>query len=175
MISPNLLTIFRIFVTPFICLLIIFKMKLLSAVLFLIACISDFLDGFIARKYKSKTSIGQHLDPMADKILLTSILVTLIQTGHIKGIHTTTVYLIIVRNIFVYFLRNYMNAIKKRNIYVNNFGKTTTISQMVSMGMLLLDIKGGMLLLWLSMLFSFFSLFVYLHKSLLNNNPNKIS
>ena len=73
----NRLTILRILMTPVITLLLLYRQVGLALALFLLAGISDGLDGFIARSRKEKTTLGMVLDPVADKLLLMSAVVTL--------------------------------------------------------------------------------------------------
>lgn len=73
----NRLTIFRILMTPVITVLLLYRHVGLALALFLLAGISDGLDGFIARSRKEKTTLGMVLDPVADKLLLMSAVVTL--------------------------------------------------------------------------------------------------
>ena len=74
---PNLLTIARILLVPLIVWLIISERFWLSFAIFVIAGITDAVDGFIAKNYDSITELGTYLDPLADKLLLVSIYVTL--------------------------------------------------------------------------------------------------
>lgn len=73
----NRLTIFRILMTPVITVLLLYRHVGLALALFILAAISDGLDGFIARSRKEKTTLGMVLDPVADKLLLMSAVVTL--------------------------------------------------------------------------------------------------
>ena len=73
----NRLTILRILMTPVITVLLMYRQVGLSLALFLVAAITDGLDGFIARSRKEKTTLGMVLDPVADKLLLMSAVVTL--------------------------------------------------------------------------------------------------
>ena len=79
-IIPNLLTFFRILLVPLFVGVFISSIKFhreISAIIFIISSITDFLDGYIARKYKSETDMGRILDPLADKILVISALILL--------------------------------------------------------------------------------------------------
>jgi cardiolipin synthase len=74
---PNLFTIFRVLLVPIFIIYIINDRSMGSLIIFLIASISDAMDGFIARIFHQKSDLGAHLDPLADKILLVSAYVTL--------------------------------------------------------------------------------------------------
>jgi len=74
---PNLLSILRILLVPVFIIYMLNNRMLASLIVFIIAGISDALDGFIARVFHQKTNLGAHLDPLADKILLISAYVTL--------------------------------------------------------------------------------------------------
>ena len=73
----NLLTITRILLAPIILLILIFGEYLLCVFLFLLAGMSDYFDGYLARKYNAESQLGEILDPIADKILVVFILIGL--------------------------------------------------------------------------------------------------
>ena len=78
--TPNMLTLGRIATVPLIIMLLLYPGPLpsaIAAVVFLVASITDFLDGYIARNYDSGTTLGKFLDPMADKLVVTSALIML--------------------------------------------------------------------------------------------------
>src|SRR3990167_945337 len=86
---PNLLTLFRFAVTPAIILLLLTDALwagILTAVFVSLAGLSDFLDGYLARHWKSETNIGKFLDPLADKVLVVSGLIMLVGLGRIHPI-----------------------------------------------------------------------------------------
>jgi len=74
---PNLLSILRILLVPIFIIYMLNNRMLASLIVFIIAVVSDALDGFIARVFHQKSNLGAHLDPLADKILLISAYVTL--------------------------------------------------------------------------------------------------
>ncbi|HUU40356.1 MAG TPA: CDP-diacylglycerol--glycerol-3-phosphate 3-phosphatidyltransferase [Desulfatiglandales bacterium] len=74
---PNLITILRILLVPIFIIYVINDRPLASLIVFMLASISDALDGFIARVFHQKTNLGAHLDPLADKILLMTAYITL--------------------------------------------------------------------------------------------------
>jgi cardiolipin synthase len=78
---PNLITLMRLLSVPLIVSLILSHQLFLALVIFTLAGISDALDGFLARVFKSRTTLGAYLDPIADKALLVGVYVALGQTG----------------------------------------------------------------------------------------------
>ena len=104
---------------------------LIAWILFIVASISDFLDGYIARKYNMVTDYGKFMDPIADKLLVDSTLIILMVNGPIT-ILPVCVVLMIARDIVVDAIR--LNAMRKNEVVAANiFGKLKTVLQMVSL------------------------------------------
>ena len=81
---PNILTLLRILIIPIIIIFLEIDTKFYSwfaLILYIIACLSDFLDGYLARKFELESSFGRFLDPVADKILVVSVIFILISNG----------------------------------------------------------------------------------------------
>jgi cardiolipin synthase len=95
---PNLITILRILLVPLTVWLLISGAFTLAGVVFLVAGLSDAVDGFIARRFDLKTELGAYLDPIADKGLLVSIFVTL---GILKVIPAWLVILVVTRDVLI--------------------------------------------------------------------------
>ena len=168
---PNLLTSIRIILAPILIILLIFntyKMMLFGLFLFIIASITDFLDGYLARLFNQKSKIGKILDPIADKLLVTSALIGLISINTISEIHTLAATIIILREIFVSGLREFSN---NKNLNVNWMTKCKTTFQMLSIIILIpsgyfeyfnIDfLFFGLTLLWLSALLSLITGYKY--------------
>ena len=103
---PNFLTLGRLVLVPPIVILLFFPGKFwsaLAAFIFLIASLTDFFDGFIARRFQVESSFGRFLDPIADKVLVTSALIMLIALGRVQA---WVVMLIITREVAVSALRS---------------------------------------------------------------------
>lgn len=138
---PNLLTLLRISLIP----LIIFLHYLdtpiaatLSGVIFLLASLTDLLDGYYARKYKISTEIGAILDLLADKLLVACCLIWLSYQLQYIEVAIATI-LIISREIIISVLRQYALTLAQYNsLKVNYLGKTKTFIQMISIIILLL-------------------------------------
>ncbi len=112
---PNILTLSRIAVIPLIVLLSYstFPLKpILLCSLYLLACITDFFDGHIARKSGLTSSFGRMMDPVSDKLLVISVVVVLLADGTLQGVHMIAALLIILREIFVSGLREFLSEVK---------------------------------------------------------------
>ena len=84
---PNLLTVFRILLVPVLVAALLSETgDLLAAIVFAIASITDALDGWIARRRKSRATFGKLMDPLADKLLVTSALVSLVSLDRLCGV-----------------------------------------------------------------------------------------
>jgi|OpeIllAssembly_1097287.scaffolds.fasta_scaffold239202_1 CDP-diacylglycerol--glycerol-3-phosphate 3-phosphatidyltransferase len=177
---PNLLTLFRIFVTPlFFILFFYFPTKvfsLLASLLFALASLTDFLDGYIARRWNLETSLGKFLDPLADKLLVAVALIMLIPLDRVPS---WMVAVIIGREILVTGLR-VVAVTEGMVIAASRLGKYKTVLQIVSVICLLihyeyqLNIQSsyflinfhemGMGLLWLAMFVTVWSGIDYFRK-----------
>lgn len=78
---PNLLSLFRFFLTAFFVVSIVYDRYVLGLLLFIFQSVSDMLDGFLARVMRQKTPLGAYLDPMADKVMLASSYIVLLYKG----------------------------------------------------------------------------------------------
>lgn len=142
---PNILTLFRIAVIPVVVGLLFFKTEwtnFIAAALFLVAGITDYLDGYFARAWKQTTNMGRFLDPIADKLLIASTLMMLVGTDRIEGISLIPAVIILCREILVSGLREFlaeMNAI----IPVTPLAKWKTTLQMFAIGFLVLGDQLG--------------------------------
>ncbi len=136
---PNLLSAFRMI--AFLPVIILFSSEyyLTSFFLFTAAAWSDFLDGYLARRYNIASNLGSLLDLLADKILVSSILVYLVfYTGNAFLLILTII--IIMREISISSLRLFLvsNGVEISNITPDKYGKLKTFLQMFSISLLLL-------------------------------------
>lgn len=132
---PNLISILRLFLVPLIVALILDGAWDLALYGFLLAGISDAIDGFIARHFDMRTELGSYLDPLADKILIVSIFVTLALVGQIPGwltIMVVTRDVMIVGGIILAWLLGVPMAMKP--VFLS---KMNTVGQLVFGGMVL--------------------------------------
>ena len=167
---PNLLSIFRMI--AFLPVIILFSSEyyLSSFFVFTAAAWSDFLDGFLARRYNITSNLGSLLDLLADKVLVSSILIFLVfYTGNIFLLILATI--IILREISISSLRLFLvsNRVEISNITPDKFGKLKTFLQMFSLSLLLIYpffekffFTSVLILLLLSTFFSILSFLNYL-------------
>lgn len=139
---PNKLTLLRVLCIPLILVLMYFTDKVdwlryIVALLFVGASFTDMLDGKIARKNNLVTDFGKLMDPLADKALVITVLIVLVEQGRLSA---TPVMLIVFRELAVTGLRAVVAASKiKKVVAASIWGKAKTVVQMITVTMLLLD------------------------------------
>jgi CDP-diacylglycerol--glycerol-3-phosphate 3-phosphatidyltransferase len=138
---PLILTYMRVGFIPLIVLFYYLPFEwahLLTVVLFIVAAITDWLDGYLARNWKQTTKLGAFLDPVADKLLVATVLVILVDQIRIPVLLAVPSIVIIGREILVSALREWMAEIGKRShIDVVKVAKYKTLLQMVGITFLL--------------------------------------
>lgn len=103
-----------------------------------LAALTDFFDGYIARKYNQISWFGTFLDPISDKIVVSTLLVLLVGFSKITGIWITLVILIFAREFMISGLREFLGP-KNIKMPVSNLAKWKTSAQMLSLGFLILS------------------------------------
>ncbi len=139
---PNILTFLRILLVPIIVVVLLTKFEgkeFVGLALFLIAALTDFLDGFIARRWGLVTRLGKLLDPAADKILTSAALISLVELGRAPAWIVVT---IIAREFAISTLRS-VAATQGVVIAAAWSGKLKTVSQVVAISMLIFYEKLG--------------------------------
>ena len=137
---PNYLTSFRIICIPIIILCLLPQNSFfnwIALILYAFAGLSDFLDGYLARKYNIETNFGKFFDPIADKILVISVIFILVAIDKISGFLIYPSLIIIVREILVSGLREFFSK-TKTHINVTNLSKFKTLIQMFSLGFIII-------------------------------------
>ena len=132
---PNILSIFRIIMSPFFILFMIQDepyFLLLSLLLIFVVSITDFFDGYYARKYKLVTELGKYLDPIADKIFILTVLFTLYFILGNDIFPLWMVVLILLRDVFITVLRSFLKA-KNLQFTTSRLAKSKTLIQIVCM------------------------------------------
>lgn len=168
-----LLTLFRIAAIPAVVVLFYSSMdnaRPIAAILFGIAAITDFLDGWVARKYGQGSAFGEFLDPVADKLMVSIVLVMLVQAD--PDWHVDIIAMIIIgREITVSALREWMATIGERaNVKVSWTGKLKTVLQMFGIGFMVFEqefmglpiYEIGFVLLVIAAVMTIWSMLIYL-------------
>jgi len=172
---PNVLTLCRIATVPLIVCLLRFTGPVASgaaAAVFLVASITDFLDGYIARSYGSGTNLGKFLDPLADKLIVMATLVML--TGMPRSPHVPAwmVVVLVSRELVITGLRG-IAAVEGRIIAADELGKYKMALQCIAIQGLLINytyfhiefFAAGMFMLWIAMVVSVWSAVDYIVKA----------
>lgn len=132
---PNILTLSRIIMIPVFVVVFYLPFKwahLAAAVIFTVAAVTDWLDGYLARKLDQSTPLGAFLDPVADKLMVATALVLLTEI-HASPLMGVPAAVIIGREIVISALREWMAELGKRaSVAVSYVGKVKTVVQMVA-------------------------------------------
>ncbi|MCH8619046.1 CDP-diacylglycerol--glycerol-3-phosphate 3-phosphatidyltransferase [Undibacterium sp. TS12] len=149
-----------------------FEKGLASTIVFIVAAVTDWFDGFLARRWNQTSSFGAFLDPVADKLMVAGALLVLVQLDRVNAV---IAFVIIGREITISALREWMALIgASKSVAVSNLGKIKTTAQMVAIPMLLYyDLLFGMIdtkvfgswLLLIAAVLTVWSMFYYLRKA----------
>ena len=143
---PNILTLSRIFAVPFLVFLLWWPDwemgYLLAFVLYSVAGITDYLDGYLARSSGTVSKLGQFLDPIADKIMVAAVILVLTAQGVLRGpyvgdMHAIAGLIILVREIAVSGLREFLGGLQV-SVPVTKLAKWKTTFQILALGSLIL-------------------------------------
>ena len=183
---PNILTVSRIIIIPVLVSSFYIEARLyhlVAAGLFLFASITDFFDGYLARTLKAQSNLGRFLDPIADKLLVASVLLMLTHVRGITGLEIIPALAILCREILVSGLREFLAEIRV-SVPVSTLAKFKTAVQMAALFMLLLGVEGpsivqfehltsthltvllGKLLLWVAAVLTIITGYAYLKAGL---------
>lgn len=149
---PNLLTYGRIVIIPLVAGLLMWPgergddtARWIALVLFIVAAITDFFDGYLARKWHLTSSLGRMLDPIADKVLVAVVLLVLSADGILFGGHIWAAIIILSREVLVSGLREYLGQLRV-SVPVTKIAKWKTTVQLVCLGFLIAGPAGDKLL-----------------------------
>jgi CDP-diacylglycerol--glycerol-3-phosphate 3-phosphatidyltransferase len=166
---PNSLTLFRIFLVPFLVVVLLTKFsgrEYAGLAIFLLAAITDFFDGWVARRYNQMTRLGALLDPIADKLLVSAAFISLVE---LQLVRAWMIVIIIGREFAVSGLRS-IAAQQGVTIAASPLGKGKMVSQIVAISLLILGYElgefrfVGELALWVVVLFAIASAVDYFAK-----------
>ena len=170
---PNLLTLLRILLIPVF--LVVFYLQTpwareAATAVFVLAAVTDWLDGYLARRMQLVSALGAFLDPVADKLMVATALVLLVQSDP-KILVAAAAVVIIGREITISALREWMAEIGNRTkVAVSEIGKFKTAAQMVAISLLIYrdDLWGvpiytvGLVLLYIAVVLTLWSMTLYL-------------
>jgi len=179
---PNILTIGRIIIVPFFVISFFlpgFYGEVIPFVLFVLASFTDFLDGLLARLYKEESKLGELLDPIADKIIVSAALILLVMNGTIQNYEVIAAIIILTREILISGLREFLGKVQVQ-MPVTSLAKVKTFIQMFSIAILLTGETGnkiinfedynaatiGIILLWLSAFLTLYTGYDYVRKGI---------
>jgi len=179
---PNTLTIGRIIIVPFFVISFFlpgFYGEIIPFLLFILASFTDFLDGLLARLYKEESKLGELLDPIADKIIVSAALILLVMNGTIQNYEVIAAIIILTREILISGLREFLADVQVK-IPVSSLAKGKTFIQMFSIAILLTGETGnkiinfedynaqtvGIILLWLSAFLTLYTGYDYVRKGI---------
>lgn len=168
---PNKLTVLRMIMVPFFVVSMLmtegwFADKWISLILFCVASLTDMLDGKIARKYNLVTNFGKFMDPLADKLLVCSAMICMIDSGKL----TAWFVIIVIAREFI--ISGFRLVASDNGIVIaaSYWGKLKTVSQMAMIILLIADLGGvfsvlGEILIWVSLALTVISLADYVAKN----------
>ena len=168
---PNKLTVLRVIMVPFFVFFMLTDAggaanKWIALALFVIASLTDMLDGKIARKYNLVTNFGKFMDPLADKLLVCSAMICLIPSGKLN----TAIVIVIIAREFIISGFRLVASDSGIVIAASYWGKFKTVSQMFMVIVLIADLGGvfdtvGTVLIWLALILTVISLIDYIAKN----------
>jgi cardiolipin synthase len=176
---PNLLTYARLAAVPAVVALLFWPrddwMRWAALVIFVVAGVTDYFDGYLARMYAQQSALGRMLDPIADKLLVASCLLMLVNSRTIQGYHLWAAIVILCREILVSGLREYLAGLKV-SVPVSRVAKWKTVLQLLAVGFLIAGPAGekvlpgtimvGRTLLWIAALLTLYTGWDYMKASI---------
>lgn len=173
---PNLLTYGRIAAIPALVALLFWPrddwMRWIALAIYVVAAVTDYLDGWLARAWSQHSAIGRMLDPIADKLLVCALLLMLVADGTIHGWSLWAAIVILCREILVSGLREFLAELKV-SVPVSRVAKWKTTAQLLALGFLVAGPAGdkvlphnteiGIVMLWLAALLTIYTGWDYLN------------
>ncbi len=169
--TPNKLTVVRMIMVPFFVFFMLTDFagaasKWISLAIFVAASLTDYLDGHLARKYNLVTDFGKFMDPLADKLLVCSALICLVELDRLAA----WIVIIIIGREFIISGFRLVAADNGVVIAASYWGKFKTVSQMIMIILMIMDLGGffgalEMIFVWLAVALTIISLVDYLYKN----------
>ena len=145
---PNILTYGRIMAVPIVAGLLLWggnTARWTALAIYVVAAITDFFDGYLARRWQQQSSLGRMLDPIADKVLVAVVLLVLCADDVLRGGHIWAAIIILSREVLVSGLREYLGELQV-SVPVTRIAKWKTTVQLVSIGFLIAGPAGDTVL-----------------------------
>ncbi len=167
---PNKLTLFRVFLIPVFVVFMLVNVtgpydKWIALAIYIVACLTDMLDGKIARKYNLITDFGKFMDPLADKLLVCSAMICLIELGRLPA----WIVIIIISREFIISGFRLVAADNGVVIAASWWGKFKTVFQMAMTILMIADIEAlrpvTQIVMWIALILTVVSLIDYLWKN----------
>ena len=159
---PNILTYGRILAVPLVAGLLMYQgngARWIALGIYILAAITDFLDGYLARLWRQQSALGRMLDPIADKVLVSVVLLVLAADGILFGGHMWAAIIILAREVLVSGLREFLGELRV-SVPVTKIAKWKTTVQLLAVGFLIAGPAGdrlipgvttlGIVLLWIA-------------------------
>lgn len=166
---PNLLAFIRVLIAPIVFWILINSANLtqigihiswinyFAALLFVIAGVTDFFDGYIARRWNESTKLGSIIDPLADKMLMLGAFLALMYIGRADA---WAIFLILTREFFITGLR-VVAVSEGKSVAASQAGKIKTLFQLIAIGFLIMQWPMGIALLWIAVALTIYSGYEY--------------
>ncbi len=161
---PNRLTLLRLLLTPVVLFFLFTQVKygnFIAALVFIVAALTDTIDGYIARKWRMTTKFGALLDPVVDKILVTAVLISLIEVAHLPS---WIVVIIVSREFLVTGIR-LICATEGLVIKASSLGKLKTLFQIIGIVSVILNLPYAMAIMGIAVAITVISGWDYLVKA----------
>jgi cardiolipin synthase len=167
---PNILTFGRVLIVPAVVACLFwpdeYALRWTALGLFIVAAVTDFFDGYLARAWGQQSALGRMLDPIADKLLVSAVLLILVADGTIRSWSLWAAIVILCREILVSGLREFLAELKV-SVPVSKVAKWKTTMQMIALGFLIAGRAGelilpgttriGLFLLWISAILTLYT------------------
>lgn len=137
---PTWLTLLRIILIPLLLFFMAYEFLLSAFTLYVLLTLTDFFDGYLARKMNATSALGAFLDPIADKLLVAAMLIMMVSNNVIQGVFIVAPLIIILREIWVPALRGYIGY-DKDIAAVTQLAKWKTTFQMIALGLLVFPVQ----------------------------------
>jgi cardiolipin synthase len=158
---PNLLTIARFFLIPLYLYIFLAGHTAMAFLVLVVAGATDVLDGYLARRKKQTTALGSMLDPLADKSMMLTVVLSFLYMGMIQWAEAIAMFIrdggMIIGSAIFHFRG-------KKTVPANTMGKLTTVLYYLAIPLIMFEVRYALSYLWIVIIFSFVTSFIYILK-----------